>query len=44
VNGTAAWHQDPIIKLAIEIRDGQLQNPKILSFQRRSTAHPYPRL
>ena len=44
MNGTTAWDQDPTIKLAIEIRDGQVQNPKIVSFQRRSTDHPHPRL
>jgi hypothetical protein len=27
---------------AIEIRDGVVQNPKILSFQHRSPAYPHP--
>ncbi|HEX6919668.1 MAG TPA: N(5)-(carboxyethyl)ornithine synthase [Actinomycetes bacterium] len=42
--GPAAWDQDPTIRLAIEIRDGVVQNPKILSFQGRSTDHPHPPL
>jgi alanine dehydrogenase len=44
MNGPAAWNQDPTIRLAIEIQDGVVQNPKILSFQRRSTDHPHARL
>ena len=44
MDGPAAWDQDPTIRLAIEIHDGVVQNPKILSFQRRSTDHPHPRL
>jgi alanine dehydrogenase len=44
MSGPAAWDQDPTIRLAIEIRDGVVQNAKILSFQKRSTDHPHPRL
>jgi len=44
MDGAAAWDQDPTIRLAIQIRDGVVQNPKILSFQGRSTDHPHPRL
>jgi alanine dehydrogenase len=42
--GPSAWDKDRTIRLAIEIRDGVVQNPKILSFQDRSTDHPHPRL
>ena len=44
MDGPAAWEEDPTIRLAIEIRAGVVQNPKILSFQGRATAHPHPRL
>lgn len=44
MDGPAAWDRDPTIRLAIEIRDGVVQNPKILTFQGRSTDHPHPRL
>lgn len=42
--GPTAWDDDRTIRRAIEIRDGVVQNPKILSFQDRSEAHPHPRL
>lgn len=41
--GPAAWQADPTIGPAIEIRDGVVQNPKILSFQGRSAAYPHER-
>jgi alanine dehydrogenase len=44
VAGPAAWDADQTIRRAIEIRDGVIQNPKILSFQRRATEFPYNRL
>jgi alanine dehydrogenase len=44
LGGPAAWDQDETIRKAVEIRDGVVQNPKILSFQRRSADHPHPRL
>jgi alanine dehydrogenase len=44
IGGPAAWDQDQTIRKAIEIRDGVVLNPKILSFQGRSAEHPYPRL
>ncbi len=44
LGGPAAWDADPIIRKAIEIRDGVVQNPKILSFQGRAEEHPHPRL
>jgi alanine dehydrogenase len=44
MDGPAAWDQDQTIKEAIEIRDGVVQNPKILSFHGRSPEYPHPRL
>jgi alanine dehydrogenase len=44
MSGTSAWERDPTIRRAIEIRDGVVQNPKIISFQRRSADHPHARL
>jgi alanine dehydrogenase len=42
--GPTAWEADDTIRRAIEIRDGVVQNPKILSFQGRSTEYPHRRL
>ena len=39
--GPAGWEADPTIGPAIEIRDGVVQNPKILSFQGRSAEYPH---
>ncbi|MGI8773864.1 MAG: N(5)-(carboxyethyl)ornithine synthase [Actinomycetota bacterium] len=39
--GPGAWDEDEVIKRAIEIRDGVIQNPKILSFQNRSEDYPH---
>jgi alanine dehydrogenase len=36
LGGPSAWDSDDIIKRAIEIRAGAIQNPDILSFQNRS--------
>jgi alanine dehydrogenase len=41
--GPAAWDADPTIRRAIEIRDGVVQNPKILTFQGRSATYPHAR-
>jgi alanine dehydrogenase len=41
--GPAAWDADTTIGRAIEIRDGVIQNPKILSFQGRSARYPHPK-
>jgi alanine dehydrogenase len=41
MSGPAAWDADPTIGKAIEIRDGFVLNPKILSFQRRAVAFPH---
>ncbi|MEO6821311.1 MAG: N(5)-(carboxyethyl)ornithine synthase [Candidatus Nanopelagicales bacterium] len=40
--GPDAWVLDETIRQAIEIREGVIQNPKILSFQGRSATHPHP--
>ena len=36
MDGPGAWDRDQTIRRAIEIRDGVIRNPKIVSFQRRS--------
>ncbi|MFV8184486.1 N(5)-(carboxyethyl)ornithine synthase [Streptomyces sp. AF1B] len=41
MSGPAAWDTDATVRKAIEIRDGVVQNPKILSFQHRSAAYPH---
>jgi alanine dehydrogenase len=44
LSGPAAWDADETIRRAVEIRDGVIQNPKILSFQGRSDQYPHLRL
>ncbi|MFB4320489.1 N(5)-(carboxyethyl)ornithine synthase [Actinomadura sp. 21ATH] len=39
--GARAWDADPTIRRAIEIRDGVIQNPAVLSFQNRSPHYPH---
>ena len=41
MDGSAAWEKNPTIRRAIEIRDGVVQNPAILTFQGRSPLHPH---
>jgi alanine dehydrogenase len=41
--GPGAWDGDETIRRAIEIRDGRIQNPDILSFQHRAPQYPHPR-
>jgi len=41
MDGPTAWDEDLTIRRAIEIQAGVVQNPKILSFQRRAAAHPH---
>jgi hypothetical protein len=41
ISGPRAWDSDVTLRKAIEIRDGVVQNPKILSFQNRSAAYPH---
>ncbi|MER6283500.1 N(5)-(carboxyethyl)ornithine synthase [Streptomyces sviceus] len=40
--GPAGWDADATVSKAIEIRDGVVLNPKILSFQHRSATYPHP--
>jgi alanine dehydrogenase len=44
LGGPAAWDASQIIRRAIEIRGGVIQNPDILSFQHRAPRYPHPRL
>ena len=39
--GPDAWDANPTIRKAIEIRDGVIQNPAILTFQSRHPIHPH---
>ena len=43
MRGPAAWSTNASIQRAIEIRDGEIQNPRILSFQHRAAAWPHER-
>ncbi len=44
MEGPSSWDQDRTISEAIEIREGVVQNPKILSFHRRSPEYPHTQL
>ncbi|MFF3221540.1 N(5)-(carboxyethyl)ornithine synthase [Nocardia suismassiliense] len=39
--GSDAWDGSETVRRAIEIRDGRVQNLRILSFQNRAAAYPY---
>lgn len=41
MEGPDGWLSEPTISRAIEIRDGVIQNPKILTFQGRSEGFPH---
>jgi alanine dehydrogenase len=41
MSGGDAWEADETIRRAIEIRQGVVQNPRILSFQNRASAFPH---
>ncbi|UQA92543.1 N(5)-(carboxyethyl)ornithine synthase [Streptomyces halobius] len=41
MSGPAVWETDATVSNAIEIRDGVVLNPKILSFQNRTAAYPH---
>ena len=41
LNGPRAWDLDETIRRATPIRNGIVQDPKILSFQRRSADYPH---
>jgi alanine dehydrogenase len=42
IGGPDWWEKDDTIRQAIDIRDGIIQNKKILSFQHRSADYPHP--
>jgi alanine dehydrogenase len=42
IQGPESWKQSETIRRAIEIQDGVIQNPKILSFQKREAKYPHP--
>ena len=42
LTGPQAWNANQTVRRAIEIRDGVIQNPRILSFQHRSPDYPHP--
>ena len=44
LGGEDAWRDCPTVGKAVEIRAGQVINPKILSFQGRERAYPHRRL
>ena len=39
--GAKAWEKEPTIARAIDIRDGVVQNPNILNFQKRKREYPH---
>ncbi|WP_411893608.1 N(5)-(carboxyethyl)ornithine synthase [Winogradskyella sp. A2] len=41
MGGPEKWNQSETIRRAIEIKDGIIQNPKITSFQNRSSEYPH---
>jgi alanine dehydrogenase len=41
LGGPGSWEADDTVRRAIEIRDGVIQNPRILSFQHRSPVYPH---
>ena len=41
--GADGWEADETLRRAIEIRDGVVENPKILSFQGRAASFPHRR-
>ena len=41
LEGPEAWSEDPAISNAIEITDGVIRNPSILSFQGRGAEYPH---
>ena len=41
LGGPRLWDANQTVRRAIEIRDGVIQNPRILSFQRRSPDYPH---
>lgn len=43
LGGPRAWERNETVKRAIEIRDGEIRNPKLLRFQNRTADYPHPR-
>ena len=41
--GPEEWAKEPTIAKSIEIQDGKILNPKILSFQNREAEYPHPK-
>jgi alanine dehydrogenase len=41
ISGPDGWDADETVRRAIEIRDGVIQNPDVLAFQRREVAYPH---
>ena len=41
LSGPDAWQDEPTIGRAIEIQDGEIKNPNILSFQGREATYPH---
>ncbi len=42
MDGPDSWEAHKTVARAIEVRDGIIRNPKILSFQQRDWEHPHP--
>lgn len=40
--GGSGWDENLTVRRAIEIREGVIQNPKILTFQQRDATYPHP--
>ncbi|MCD6498048.1 MAG: N(5)-(carboxyethyl)ornithine synthase [Deltaproteobacteria bacterium] len=41
MSGPKVWDQDETLRRSLEIREGVIQNPKVLSFQKRSAEYPH---
>ncbi len=44
MSGPAGWDPDETVRRAVELRDGVIQNPHILSFQHRAADYPHERI
>ena len=42
MGGPEKWPENPTIENAIEVREGVIVNPKVLSYQHRSAEYPHP--
>ncbi|MEO6199983.1 MAG: alanine dehydrogenase, partial [Cryobacterium sp.] len=43
MSGPTQWEANEVLRRAIEIRDGVIENPNILAFQHRSADYPHTR-